>query len=396
MRRGPWLMLAAALLGVAGPAEARRKPSPPPPLPTGTLIENVNGYTLDKAGALVRFNGLLIGDNGRVKQLLKQGDKREPVKFRTDAAGRMMLPGLIDDHGRVMELGRQLLEEARAAAGERQLRDNPVDREAALTRALVRLASLGITMVEDAGTALDDWLLYRRFGDEGRLSVRIYAMADGMEVLDHVAPLRPTPWLYGDRLVMRAVVLSPEDPAASPAVVDARLRNRISKASMAGVQTSVEAADAAAQAQALDAYAEMLPTYGRNRRYRIEARGVAAAIDPKQLNDMGIVAPSTRSNEASPLRNVQAAAQQGPSAQELSAQQALAAFTTRAAYGAFAEDRLGTLEPGKWADFILVDRDILAGAPVEAGQAQVLETWVGGKRVYVKAANSPVRSASKP
>src|SRR3546814_9993984 len=87
-------------------------------------------------------------------------------------------------------------------------------------------------MVADAGTGLDDWLLYRRSGDEGRLSVRIYAMAGGMAVLEQVAPLRPTPWLYDDRLVMRAVVLSAGTPQAVPSIPDARIRNLISKASM--------------------------------------------------------------------------------------------------------------------------------------------------------------------
>src|SRR3546814_5704359 len=60
MTRHLWLMAAALLLGIA-PAGARRKPVAPPPAPsTDTLVEHVNGYTLDKAGTLVRFNGLLI------------------------------------------------------------------------------------------------------------------------------------------------------------------------------------------------------------------------------------------------------------------------------------------------------------------------------------------------
>src|SRR3546814_1029697 len=79
----------------------------------------VNGYTLDKAGALLRFNALLIDERGRVKQLLKPGDKREPVKFKTDARGQTLLPGLIDAHGHVMALGRQTPEIGRAPGRER-------------------------------------------------------------------------------------------------------------------------------------------------------------------------------------------------------------------------------------------------------------------------------------
>lgn len=68
--------------------------------------------------------------------------------------------------------------------------------------------------------------------------------------------------------------------------------------------------------------------------------------------------------------------------QALNITEALRAFTLDAAYAAHAEKTQGTLEPGKWADFILVDRDIFTVAPEKIWSTQVLETWVGGKRVY--------------
>lgn len=71
-------------------------------------------------------------------------------------------------------------------------------------------------------------------------------------------------------------------------------------------------------------------------------------------------------------------------AQRLSAEQALRAFTLDAAFAAHQEKTLGTLEPGKWADFILVDRDIFAIAPGDIWRTQVLETWVGGARVFAR------------
>lgn len=69
-------------------------------------------------------------------------------------------------------------------------------------------------------------------------------------------------------------------------------------------------------------------------------------------------------------------------AQDLSLTQALRAFTLDAAYAAHQEKQLGTLEPGKWADFILVDRDIFVVEPATLWQTRVLETWVAGARVY--------------
>jgi len=69
-------------------------------------------------------------------------------------------------------------------------------------------------------------------------------------------------------------------------------------------------------------------------------------------------------------------------AQKMTLTEALRAFTLDAAYAEHAETTQGTLEPGKWADFILIDRDIVAGPPADIWKTRVLQTWVGGKRVY--------------
>lgn len=67
--------------------------------------------------------------------------------------------------------------------------------------------------------------------------------------------------------------------------------------------------------------------------------------------------------------------------------QAFRAFTLDAAYAQHQEHCIGSLEPGKWADFILIDQDIFNASPKDLWKVKVLETWVAGKQVY--AASSP-------
>ncbi|RUO80873.1 amidohydrolase [Idiomarina tyrosinivorans] len=66
----------------------------------------------------------------------------------------------------------------------------------------------------------------------------------------------------------------------------------------------------------------------------------------------------------------------------LSLPQALRAFTLDAAYAAHQDEILGSLEPGKWADFIVVDRDPFAIPASDLWKVEVEQTFVGGKRVY--------------
>jgi predicted amidohydrolase YtcJ len=68
--------------------------------------------------------------------------------------------------------------------------------------------------------------------------------------------------------------------------------------------------------------------------------------------------------------------------QALTRAEALHSFTLAAAYAAHQEDRLGSLEAGKWADFIIIDRDYFRVPASEIDDIQVLETWIGGKRVF--------------
>ena len=68
--------------------------------------------------------------------------------------------------------------------------------------------------------------------------------------------------------------------------------------------------------------------------------------------------------------------------QKLNIEQAIAAYTTGAAFAEFAEKQKGKLEPGMLADFIVLDQDITAALPPKIQGTKVLRTVVGGKTVY--------------
>jgi len=68
--------------------------------------------------------------------------------------------------------------------------------------------------------------------------------------------------------------------------------------------------------------------------------------------------------------------------EKLTAWEALRGFTLDAAYAGFAEGEVGSLAPGKRADFVVLGEDPLAIPANELRRLQVLSTWVDGKQVY--------------
>lgn len=82
----------------------------PLPAAADTLIENVQGITIDEDGKVMRFTGLVVDDEGRVREVLDRNDERPTdIDFQEDGKGRVMLPGMIDAHLHVMSLGIQAL-----------------------------------------------------------------------------------------------------------------------------------------------------------------------------------------------------------------------------------------------------------------------------------------------
>jgi hypothetical protein len=332
----------------------------------------------------------------------------------------------------------------------------PAEQEAALTRALEIMARVGLTGAHDMGVTPEAWRLYRMFGDEGRLTARITGYAAGMEAVEAIAPLRPTPWLYDDRLRLIGVKLygdgalgsrgawlkAPygDDPKNSGLRFhdDARIRNMVSRANFLGHQVALHAIGDAANAQALDAFAEVLPTYGDGFRNRIEHAQVLDPADIPRFKALGVVASVQPTHATSdkamagdrlgearlagayawaaliasgarvafgsdfpveppePLFGLHAAVTRqnrdgappgGWRPQEkVTRAQALAGFTAWAAWAGHAETRVGRLAPGLWADFVLLDGDPMDAPEGELWRIGVAETWVAGKRVFQRGA----------
>jgi len=66
----------------------------------------------------------------------------------------------------------------------------------------------------------------------------------------------------------------------------------------------------------------------------------------------------------------------------LTIEQTVKGFTVDAAYAAFQDHLLGSITPGKWADFIIIDRDIFTSRPRDVWDTKVFATFVGGEMVY--------------
>jgi predicted amidohydrolase YtcJ len=219
---------------------------------------------------------------------------------------------------------------------------------------------------------------------------------------------------------------------------DAEMLQLADTAASHGFQIATHAIGDAANAQVISTYEAMSRKYGRDRRWRIEHFQIVDPADIPRIAAAGIIASMQPTHQTSD--RVMAEKRLGPKrlagayawqtvlksgahlafgsdfpvespnpfpglgaavsrqdmqgqppggwipAERLTFAHALAAFTRGAAYAGFSEDRIGSLDPGKWADFILIDRDPTKVDPIALGNTQVLETWVAGKRVWQRAA----------
>jgi predicted amidohydrolase YtcJ len=218
-------------------------------------------------------------------------------------------------------------------------------------------------------------------------------------------------------------------------LTDTEMLNLMSRAAMDNFQVAVHAIGDAANAEVLAAIEELSNTYKGDRRWRIEHAQIVDPADLPRFGRFGTIASMQPVHETSDWKMAEArmglerlggayawrsmiangaplafgsdfpvespnpfpglaaaTSRQDPEGQppggwlpeqRLTLEQALAAFTRGAAYAGFAEDRIGSLEKGHWADFILLDRDIFdVPTPRQLRETKVLETWIAGKKVW--------------
>ncbi|HYD25503.1 MAG TPA: amidohydrolase family protein [Croceibacterium sp.] len=226
-----------------------------------------------------------------------------------------------------------------------------------------------------------------------------------------------------------------------------QLRNLMSRAAMENYQVAVHAIGDAANAEILAAIEELSADYSGDRRWRIEHAQVVDPVDIPRFGQHGIVASMQPVHQTSD--RLMAEARLGPERQAgayawrsiratgaalafgsdapveapdafagmavaisredaagqppggwhpeetVTIGQALAGYTAVAAYAGFAEGRFGRLAPGERADFVVLDADPLEASPEDLRRIRVLETWIGGQRVYEAVPRSE-RAADAP
>ncbi len=270
------------------------------------LIDNVYGITPDADGGIESFDAMLIGDDGRVEQVFKRGDKLPgKVDYHLDGKRRVLMPGIIDSNVRLMGIGFARLAKEAGHDLKSMGTPRPKDRDLALAKAQETLFALGITTVADIGTTIEDWQTYRRAGDHGSLRLRIIAYAAGTDAMALIGGPGPTPWLYADRLRLNGVHLLLDGKLADHAArlkapyadrptsrgeanfTEIQLRNLMSRGAIDNFQVSVTAHGDAAVSTVLDAIEELGPTYQGDRRWRIEAADAIDPADVTRLSEFG-------------------------------------------------------------------------------------------------------------
>ena len=224
-----------------------------------------------------------------------------------------------------------------------------------------------------------------------------------------------------------------------PLLDGTQLRNLMSRAALDHFQVAVHAIGDAANHELLTAIDDLSADYGGDRRWRIEHAQIVDPEDMALFGRHGIIASMQPTHQTSDRLMAEARLGTGPAdagrlagayawrsiaatgaplafgsdapveqpdvfagmaaaisrtdaegqpvggwhpSETVSREAALAAYTAGAAYAGFAEGHFGRLVVGERADFVLLDRDPLLASPAEMRAIRVLQTWIGGRKLY--------------
>lgn len=318
-------------------------------------------------------------------------------------------------------------------------------------QALVYLASLGITSVDDAGIDWPTYDGYRTLSEEKRLPIRINAMlASGSSVLSKMLKNGPITdagqylqihsikYVLDGALGSRgATMLEPyndrHDTTGLQVQSTAFLRKHIYANAADGWQAAIHAIGDKANRQGIEILSDERART-KDLRNRLEHAQIVAFDDLVKLKEFDIIAsmqPTHATSDmnmaedrigrerlrgayawqtlikkgviiasgsdfpvelANPFFGLHAAVTRQDRnnlpekgwipVEKMTVTQALESFTINAAYTNRRENTLGSLEVGKWADFILVDQDIFSIKPENIWKTKVLQTWVAGKKIF--------------
>ena len=128
---------------------------------------------------------------------------------------------------------------------------------------------------------------------------------------------------------------------------------------------------------------------------RVGPQRIRGAYAWRSLLNTGVIIPNGTDfpvEEVNPLLTFHAAVtRQDPTnwpaggwypEQKMTREEALQSMTIWPAFAGFQESVLGSLTPGKYADFTVLDKDIMRVPDTEILGTHVISTWIGGKRVY--------------
>ncbi|HEY8591673.1 MAG TPA: amidohydrolase [Sphingomicrobium sp.] len=388
------------------------------------VLERVDGHAIVVNSAALRAAGVTAGTKDPAGGKIERDSRGNPTGLLIDAATELVAKKVPAPSSEQRDQALEKAQEALLAVGVTSAADmgttlddwRTFDRAGVNGRLMVRIMSYaaGVEPLQRFRKA-GDW----QFGDRLRMGgVKLYA--DGALGSRGAWLKRP----YADKPDTRGLQFHS----------DAELLSLARTACSPGFQLAIHAIGDAANDQVIRTYETLKPVCPGASRWRIEHFQIADPADIPRLARNGIIASMQPVHQTSdrlmaearlgqdrlagayawqsvlksgarlafgtdfpvespnPFPGLAAAVSRqdmnGEPAggwlpeQRLSFAQALHAYTRGAAYAGFAEAKVGSLDPGQWADFIVVDRDVSTADPQALARTQVVETWVAGKKLF--------------